>query len=164
MKFITHALTYRLYTRFTFLFTFVRDFDRSDWLFSIDVYWHQLFDTYNWIIRHLRNGICIFIEYTKWTILMVYVLMGGVNYRTFVPSQNFHEKNEGIAKTLIKCDGNLLVQLLIQKIHFWFERNIPHMTPKSAVLDPPPINMAYKIHHKIYQNSGITCYSVPTRL
>ena len=76
MKFITHALTYRLYTRFTFLFTFVRDFDRSDWLFSIDVYWHQLFDTYNWIIRHLRNGICIFIEYTKWTILKFNKQMG----------------------------------------------------------------------------------------
>ena len=76
------------------------------------------------LLLGIINGLCI---------------NGGVNYRTFVPRQNFHEKNEGIEKTLIKCDGNLLAQLLIQKNHFWIEWNMPQVSPKSAVLDPPPL-------------------------
>ena len=68
---------------------------------------------------------------------MVYAFMGGVKYRTFLPSQNFHEINEDIAKTLIICDRNLLAQLLTQKFNLGVKRNMPHVTAKSAVLYPP---------------------------
>ena len=100
----------------------------------------------NFLTQRTQHGLLFFLgKYPEG--LMVYAFMGeGVKYRIFLPNQNFHEKNEGIAKTLIICDGNLLAQLLIQKFHLGVKRNMPHVTPKSAVLyPPPPINLEGQI-------------------
>ena len=65
-------------------------------------------------------------------------------YRTFLPREIFHGKNEGTSKTLIMCDGNLLLQLMVQKLHSSVTRNMPHMTPNGAVLNPPsPLKSRY---------------------
>ena len=85
---------------------------------------------------------------------------GGVNYRTFSKSENFYGKNEGTLKTSTKCDGNLLRQLLNLKFQYGVKGNNPHVTPESAVLDPPPINLGWKYALKTSRKKlcmGVRC-------
>ena len=69
--------------------------------------------------------------------LMVWGLMGGVSYRTFFQIEFFYGKNERISKISLKCDRNLLRQLLNPKFQYGVKRVTTHVTPERAVLHPP---------------------------